>query len=133
MQDSPGSALLRRSFRKTFPPAVRGAGAYLWDAQGKQYLDFSGSAAVNFIGHGVSEITAAMTEQARSVEFVHGSQFTTPVAEQYASELLAFAGEHFRGGAVYFCSGDFGAGERCDIRRGCSTQRLSGKSGRDLQ
>lgn len=104
-QDSPGSALLRRSFRKTFPPAVRGVGAYLWDSQGKQYLDFSGSAAVNFIGHGVSEIAAAMTEQARSIEFVHGSQFTTPVAEQYASELLAFAGENFKGGAVYFCSG----------------------------
>jgi adenosylmethionine-8-amino-7-oxononanoate aminotransferase len=105
VQNSPGSALLRRSFRKTFPPAVRGDGAYLWDAQGKQYLDFSGSAAVNFIGHGVAEIVQAMTEQARSLEFVHGSQFTTPVAEQYASELLDFAGEHFRGGAVYFCSG----------------------------
>lgn len=104
-QDSPGSALLRRSFRKTFPPAVRGVGAYLWDAQGKQYLDFSGSAAVNFIGHGVAEITFAMTEQARSVEFVHGSQFTTPVAEQYAGDLLAFAGPNFLGGAVYFCSG----------------------------
>lgn len=103
-QDS-GSALLRRSFRKSFPPAVRGQGAYLWDAQGKQYLDFSGSAAVNFIGHGVAEITAAMTEQARSVEFVHGSQFTTPIAEHYAAELLAFAGESFRGGAVYFCCG----------------------------
>jgi adenosylmethionine-8-amino-7-oxononanoate aminotransferase len=104
-ENSTGSALLRRSFRKTFPPAVRGEGAYLWDAQGKQYLDFSGSAAVNFIGHGVAEIVAAMTEQARSLEFVHGSQFTTPIAEQYAAELLAFAGEHFRGGAVYFCSG----------------------------
>ncbi len=104
-QDSPGSALLRRSFRKTFPPAVRGVGAYLWDSQGKQYLDFSGSAAVNFIGHGVSEIAVAMTEQARSVEFVHGSQFTTPIAEQYATELLAFAGKNFQGGAVYFCSG----------------------------
>jgi adenosylmethionine-8-amino-7-oxononanoate aminotransferase len=104
-QEIPGSALLRRSFRKTFPPAVRGEGAYLWDAQGKRYLDFSGSAAVNFIGHGVPEIAAAMTEQARSLEFVHGSQFTTPVAEEYAEELLAFAGENFRGGAVYFCSG----------------------------
>lgn len=104
-ENSTGSALLRRSFRKTFPPAVRGEGAYLWDAQGKQYLDFSGSAAVNFIGHGVAEIVAAMTEQARSLEFVHGSQFTTPIAEQYAAELLEFAGEHFRGGAVYFCSG----------------------------
>ena len=105
LQGSPGSALLRRSFRKTFPPAVRGEGAYLWDAQGKQYLDFSGSAAVNFIGHGVGEVVSAMTEQAQSLEFVHSSQFTTPIAEQYSAELLEFAGPNFRGGAVYFTSG----------------------------
>ncbi|MBV9342763.1 MAG: aspartate aminotransferase family protein [Acidobacteria bacterium] len=96
---------MRRSFRQSFPPAVRGEGAYLWDAQGKRYLDFSGSAAVNFVGHGVSEIVSAMTRQARSLEFVHGSQFTTPIAEQYAEELLEFAGEGFRGGAVYFACG----------------------------
>ena len=104
-QNSPGSALLRRSFRRIFPPAVRGEGAYLWDARGKQYLDFSGSAAVNFIGHGVGEVVAAMTEQAKQLEFVHGSQFTTPIAEEYANELLTFAGDNFRGGAVYFASG----------------------------
>jgi len=96
---------LRRSFRKSLPSAVRGDGAYLWDANGKQYLDFSGSAAVNFIGHGVNEIVTAMTDQARGLEFIHGSQFTTPIAEQYASELLQFAGDNFREGAVYFCSG----------------------------
>ncbi len=104
-KNSDSSALLRRSFRKGFPPAVRGEGACLWDARGKQYLDFSGSAAVNFIGHGVPEIVDAMTEQARQLEFVHSSQFTTPVAEEYAAELLAFAGENFRGGAVYFTCG----------------------------
>ncbi len=99
------SALLRRSFRKAFPPAVRGEGVYLWDASGKRYLDFSGSAAVNFIGHGVAEIPAAMAEQARKLAFVHSSQFTTPVAEDYSQELLDFAGENFRGGAVFFTSG----------------------------
>src|SRR5258708_31133248 len=46
-----------------------------------------------------------MTNQALQLEFVHSSQFTTPVAEEYATELLAFAGESFRGGAVYFTSG----------------------------
>ena len=102
IQGSPGSALLRRSFRKTFPPAVRGQGVYLWDAQGKRYLDLAGSAAVNFIGHGVSEIVSAMAEQARSLEFVHSSQFTTPIAEQYARELLDFAGPAYKRGAVYF-------------------------------
>jgi adenosylmethionine-8-amino-7-oxononanoate aminotransferase len=99
------SALLRRSFRKTFPTAVRGEGVYIFDATGKRYLDFAGSAVVNFIGHGVPEISAAMAEQAAQLEFVHTSQFTTPVAEAYAEELLAFAGDHFRGGAVYFTSG----------------------------
>jgi adenosylmethionine-8-amino-7-oxononanoate aminotransferase len=84
---------------------VRGEGVYVWDARGKQYLDFSGSAAVNFIGHGVQEIATAMAHQARQLEFVHSSQFTTPVAEEYAQELLDFAGEHFEGGAVYFTSG----------------------------
>ncbi len=77
----------------------------MWDAEGNKYLDLAGSAAVNFIGHGVTEISAAMAEQAAQVEFVHTSQFTTPVAEAYAEELLAFAGEHFRGGAVYFTCG----------------------------
>ncbi len=99
------SPLFQRSFRKGFPPAVRGEGVYLWDKSGKRYLDFSGSAAVNFIGHGVAEIPAAMMEQARQLEFVHSSQFITPVAEEFAEELLEFAGEHFRGGAVYFTSG----------------------------
>jgi len=99
------SAVLRRSFRKCFPAAVRGEGVYLWDSTGKRYLDFSGSAAVNFIGHGVPEIAAAMAEQAAQLEFVHTSQFTTPVAEEYAEELLAFAGENFRDGSVYFTCG----------------------------
>jgi len=101
----PRSALFTRSFRKQFPAAVRGEGPYLWDADGHRYLDFSGSAAVNFIGRGVKEIHAAIAAQASQLEFVHTSQFTTPVAEEYAAALLAFAGENFRGGAVYFTCG----------------------------
>ena len=99
------SAVLTRSFRKTFPAAVRGEGVYLWDASGKRYLDFSGSAAVNLIGHGVAEITAAMVAQARQLEFAHSSQFVTPVAEEYAQEVLEFAGQNFQGGSVYFTCG----------------------------
>ena len=84
---------------------MRGEGVHVWDADGKRYLDFSGSAAVSFIGHGVQEIAAAMTAQAKQLEFVHSSQFTTPVAEEYARELLEFAGKNFAGGCVYFTSG----------------------------
>jgi adenosylmethionine-8-amino-7-oxononanoate aminotransferase len=99
------SSVLRRSFRKDFPSAIRGEGVYLYDATGHRYLDLSGSAAVNFIGHGVPEISAAIAAQAAQLEFAHTSQFTTPVAEAYAEELLAFAGPNFAGGAVYFTSG----------------------------
>jgi len=102
---SPRSAVLRRSFRKDFPSAVRGEGVYVWDAEGRKYLDLAGSAAVNLIGHGVQEISAAMARQGAELEFVHTTQFTTPVAEEYAEELLSFAGENFRGGAVYFTCG----------------------------
>ena len=37
--------VLRRSFRKRYPVAVRGEGVYVWDTGGNRYLDFSGSAA----------------------------------------------------------------------------------------
>ena len=84
---------------------MRGEGVYVWNGDGNRYLDFSGSAAVNFIGHGVREISDAMIEQARQLEFVHTSQFSTRVAEEFAQELLDFAGPHFRGGAVYFTCG----------------------------
>ena len=79
------SALLRRSFRKAFPPAVRGEGVYLWDDRGQRYLDFSGSAAVNFIGHGVQEIPDAMAAQARKLDIAYSVQF--PQSLQSFSKL----------------------------------------------
>ena len=82
--NSTRSAVFRRSFRKSFPSAVSGDGVYLWDTEGKRYLDFSGSAAVNLIGHGIPEIAAAMAGQLTQLEVAHTSQFTTPVAEEYA-------------------------------------------------
>jgi adenosylmethionine-8-amino-7-oxononanoate aminotransferase len=90
---------------RDYPAAVRGEGVYLWDSAGKRYLDFAGSAAVNFIGHGVREVARAMAHQAAELEFVHSSQFVTSLAEEFAREVLEFAGPHYRGGRVYFCCG----------------------------
>jgi adenosylmethionine-8-amino-7-oxononanoate aminotransferase len=99
------SSLLHRSLNKAYPEAVRGEGVYLWDAEGRQYLDFSGSAAVNFIGHGSPAVADAIAEQAAKLEFVHSSQFTTDVAEAFGEELLQFAGSAFQGGRVFFACG----------------------------
>ena len=102
---------------------MRGEGAYVWDADGKRYLDLSGSAAVNFIGHGVPEISVAMAEQATKLEFVHTSQFTTPIAEEYAEDLLNFAGENFRGGCVYFtCGGSESIETALKLARQCQIE-----------
>ncbi|MNF53147.1 Acetylornithine aminotransferase [compost metagenome] len=43
---------------------VRGRGAYLWDAQGVEYLDAMAGVAVTNLGHAHPEIAAAIAEQA---------------------------------------------------------------------
>jgi acetylornithine/N-succinyldiaminopimelate aminotransferase len=49
------------------PPAVfvRGEGSYLWDDDGKRYLDFMQGWAVNCLGHSPPEIAEALAAQAK--------------------------------------------------------------------
>ncbi|MEF2277649.1 aminotransferase class III-fold pyridoxal phosphate-dependent enzyme [Deinococcus sp. YIM 134068] len=86
---SPTSAVFSRS-RQTYPTAVRGEGVYLYDEGGRRYLDGCSGALVANVGHGRAEVGEAMARQARELPFVHGSQFTSPVLEEYASRLLTF-------------------------------------------
>ena len=85
--------------------AARAQGTRIWDVDGREYIDLSGSAAVNFIGFGVDSIVEAMSKQASRLPFVHSSQFTTEIGERFAAEVLAFAGPAFEGGAVFFTCG----------------------------
>src|SRR3569832_2721570 len=82
------SSVLHRSLTKDYPTAVRGDGVFIEDSTGKRYIDFSGSAAVNFIGHGVQEVWDGICRQANQLEFAHSSQFTREIAEKLAAELL---------------------------------------------
>jgi acetylornithine/N-succinyldiaminopimelate aminotransferase len=43
---------------------VRGKGSYLWDAEGKQYLDFIQGWAVNCLGHSPPAAVRAINQQA---------------------------------------------------------------------
>ena len=101
----PSRAILPRSFAKDYPVAARSDGSRIWDIQGREFIDLSGCAAVNFIGFGVEDVVDAMTEQAGRLPFVHSSQFTTEIAERFAAEVLEFAGPAFEGGAVFFTCG----------------------------
>lgn len=69
------------------PRAVRGEGVYLWDADGRRYIDASGGAVVANVGHGVSEIAQAMAEQAARAAYLHATLFTTDALETYGDEL----------------------------------------------
>jgi adenosylmethionine-8-amino-7-oxononanoate aminotransferase len=97
------SSLLPRSFTKSYPVAARAEGCRIWDIDGREYLDLSGSAAVNFIGFGVEDIAECMAAQARKLPFVHSSQFTSEIAERFGADVLDFAG--YEGGAVFFTCG----------------------------
>ncbi|MYI95036.1 aminotransferase class III-fold pyridoxal phosphate-dependent enzyme, partial [Candidatus Poribacteria bacterium] len=46
---------------------IKGEGPYLWDADGKKYLDFLGGLAVNGLGHAHPKVVAAIREQAGEV------------------------------------------------------------------
>jgi acetylornithine/N-succinyldiaminopimelate aminotransferase len=50
---------------------ARGEGSYVWDVNGKRYLDFGGGIAVCSLGHAHPEITQALIEQSR--ELLHVS------------------------------------------------------------
>ncbi len=88
---------------KAPPLAVsHGDGAYLFDQQGKSYLNF-GDAAVSCLGHGDPRVTAAVKAQMDQVAFAHTGFFTSDPAERLAEKLISLApGELER---VYFVSG----------------------------
>jgi adenosylmethionine-8-amino-7-oxononanoate aminotransferase len=67
--------------------AVSGAGAWITDAEGRQYLDAAGGAIASLIGHGDPTVAAAMAAQAETLEWAHASTFTTTPTEEYAAAI----------------------------------------------
>src|SRR5690606_30438626 len=80
--------VLHRSLRHTPAPAVSGKGAWLYDSDGKAYLDGSGGAAVSCLGHGHPDVLAAMHAQIDRLAYAQSSFFTTEVAETLAHRLV---------------------------------------------
>ncbi|MBW5448586.1 aspartate aminotransferase family protein [Cohnella sp. CFH 77786] len=79
--------LIKPLLDRRYPKVRYGQGAYLYDEDGKPYLDACSGAVTAGIGHGVEEIVEAMREQAGKVSFVYRSQFTSEPAERLAKRL----------------------------------------------
>lgn len=62
-----------------FPLIIeRGEGAYLYDVDGKRYLDFMAGIAVNALGHNHPLVVSAITEQAKKVVHVSNLYYNVP-------------------------------------------------------
>ena len=83
---------------------VRGSGARVWDADGKEYLDFLGGIAVNALGHAHPALIEAVTSQLSTLGHV-SNFFASEPQVVLAERLLALAGRdeiHPVGGRVFF-------------------------------
>ncbi|MFI2616571.1 acetylornithine transaminase [Streptomyces sp. NPDC018584] len=88
-------------------PLVRGAGSRLWDADGKEYVDFVGGIAVNALGHAHPAIVEAVSAQIGALGHV-SNLFVAEPPVRLAERLLELFG---REGRVYFCNSGAEANE----------------------
>ncbi len=85
------------------PIIVRGEGAYIYDAQGKRYLDGLAGLFVSQLGHGRTELAEAAAEQAKQLAFHPLWSYAHPPAIQLAEKIAGYApGDLNR---VFFTSG----------------------------
>jgi len=95
--------VFHRSPRDVYAVAVRGEGAYLFDREGRRYLDASGGAAVSCLGHSDQAVIRAVQEQIARLPFAHTSFFTNEPMEALADALVQRAPAPLD--RVYFVSG----------------------------
>lgn len=83
-----------------------GQGVYVWDTQGKRYLDALGGIAVNTLGHNHPKFVAALQDQVSKI--IHSSNYYfCPNAEKLAAMLCERSGMQ----NVFFCSTGLEANE----------------------
>ena len=91
---------------ETAPVLVKGQGTRVWDAEGKEYLDFGGGIAVNCLGHAHPRLAKVLLDQAS--QLVHVSNlFFHPKQAELAAELVKRTGP----GKVFFCNSGAEANE----------------------
>lgn len=74
---------------RNFLPIVRGKGIYLYDENGKSFVDGTSSWCVNLHGHAHPYIVSKLQEQLEVLEHVTFADFTHPWAIELASRLLS--------------------------------------------
>lgn len=73
------------------PIIVRGEGAYIYDAQGKKYLDGLAGLFVSQLGHGRTELAEAAAQQAQELAFHPLWSYAHPSAIRLAERIAGYA------------------------------------------
>jgi acetylornithine/N-succinyldiaminopimelate aminotransferase len=83
-----------------------GRGCWLWDTDGRRYLDALGGIAVNTLGHGHPKLVPALQDQV--TRLIHTSNYyEVPLQEQLAAKLCELSGLT----AAFFCNSGLEANE----------------------
>jgi len=97
--------------RQRRPLLDRGEGIYLWDRDGKRYMDACSGAMVSNIGHGNRRVLAAMKEQMDRAAFGYRLHFENEPAERLATLIAGLSPPGHE--KVFFVSGGSEAVESC--------------------
>ncbi|MEM7284066.1 MAG: aminotransferase class III-fold pyridoxal phosphate-dependent enzyme, partial [Pseudomonadota bacterium] len=93
------------------PRVARAEGIYLWDQDGKRYIDASSGPMVSNIGHGNRRVLAAMKQQMDQTTFAYRLHFENDPAEELAALTASLMPEDLD--RVFFVSGGSEAIESC--------------------
>ncbi|MDT0402698.1 MULTISPECIES: aminotransferase family protein [Streptomyces] len=104
-----GGGLLHGDWSGTWPVARGGEGVYLYDRDGRRFLDAVGGAHVVTIGHGVGEIADAMAAQARKLAYASSRTWVNDPQMELAELIRSRTPEGL--GWVYFTSSGSEAAE----------------------
>jgi acetylornithine/N-succinyldiaminopimelate aminotransferase len=100
------SAHLMRNYGRLPVALKRGAGSYVWDADGKEYLDFVGGIAVNSLGHCHPKVVEAIRSAADVMLHCSNLYHIEPQAE-----LAAFLTQKSGLDKAFFCNSGAEANE----------------------
>ena len=99
-------ANIMNTYRRTPIALVKGEGARVWDAEGRQYLDFIAGIAVCNLGHAHPAVVEAIRRQALDLMHVSNLYYTRPQAE--VARILV---EHSFADKAFFCNSGAEANE----------------------
>ena len=97
---------IMNTYRRAPIALVKGEGAKLWDASGREYLDFVAGIAVCNLGHSHPKVVKAIKKQAKELMHVSNLYYTKP-----QGEVAALLTKHSFADKAFFCNSGAEANE----------------------